>query len=62
MSRDRSRKSPLRHKVADGPSANMALRPDFEKVLILMDNNGHGAGSNWLVFLKAHPWDSMAQC
>jgi hypothetical protein len=23
---------------------------------------GHGAGSNWLVFLKAHPWGSMTQC
>ena len=23
---------------------------------------GHGAGSKWLVFLKAHPWDTMAQC
>ena len=23
---------------------------------------GHGAGSYWLVFLKAHPWGTMAQC
>jgi hypothetical protein len=53
-------RSPLRHKLADDPSADMAPRPDFEKVLILRDM--HGAGSNWLVFLKARPWDSMAQC
>jgi hypothetical protein len=30
-------RSPLRHKLADGPSADMAPRPDFEKVLILRD-------------------------
>ena len=30
-------RSPLRHKLADGPSADMALRPDFEKVPILRD-------------------------
>ena len=28
-------RSPLRHKLADGPSANMALECDFEEVLIL---------------------------
>ena len=30
-------KSPLRPKVTDGPSADIAFRPDFVKVLILRD-------------------------
>ena len=30
-------RSPLRHKLPNGPSADMALRPDFAKVLILRD-------------------------
>ena len=38
MSRYRSRKVASQTlKVADGPSADMALRLDFEKVLILMN-------------------------
>ena len=44
---------------SDGPSADGAFRYQLCKGA---DAQGHGAGSNWLVFLKAHPQGSMAQC
>ena len=39
--------------------ATFAGPPRLRKVA---HTQGHGAGSNWLVFLKAHPWGSMTQC
>ena len=49
---DASRKVASETWLADGPSADGAFRYQLRK-----DDQaqGHGAGLNWLVFLKSHP-------
>ena len=38
------------------------LRPSSSDFWKVVHTQGHGAGSNWLVFLKAHPWRLRALC